>query len=196
MPKGYKVRYKVSGKKYKTIAGYTNAVFNKYRNKIDEGFKTAVEKNKLPDWNYSEKEMKKIFRNSIKSEMANDPELSLKQATSKVLNSRTFTSAEEMTQRRFVNDFKEFRIQLEYEKNHRFRDEKGHFISAKQALGAYDTGRDVPKGPKVRESGYHFVDYRPTADGKLERCEYLVNYNYSPKPGEQRWQITRVKQQK
>lgn len=178
MAKGYKVRFKASSQKkgyrYKTVGGYTNALYKKYKDKIDQGMST------LP----SDADRKRVFKNLVKSQMAEDPSLTLRQAASKVLNTETFTTKEERTEARIKKDFGEFRAQLGYEKNHRFRDAEGHYRSLRDMLGSYDNAEGV--------KGYHFTDYRPDATGKLAAYEYIVRYNYSPKGGQARWEINIV----
>ncbi len=178
MAKGYKVRFKSSspkkGYRYKTVGGYTNALYKKYKDKIDQGMSALA----------SDADRKRVFRNLVKSQMAEDPSLTLRQAASKVLNTETFTTAKERTEIRMKKDFGEFRTQLGYEKGHRFRDAKGHYRSLKDMLGSYDNA----EGTK----GYHFTDYREDEDGKLTAYEYIVTYNYSPKGGQSRWEIRTV----
>lgn len=187
--KGYKVRFKASspkkGYKYKTVAGYANAMYKKYKDKIDAGTKLD-----------SEEKSKKLFKALLKDEMINNPTMTMKQAASKILSTETFTSAEERTEMRFKKDFSEFRKQLGYEKGHRFRNKQGKYISLKEAMGKYVTEK-YREGEKmgntnVEKSGYHFTDYRPDENGKLHAYEYIVKYNYSPKAGQSRWQITLV----
>ena len=180
MAKGYKIRFKATspkkGYRYKTVGGYANALYKKYKGKIDQ----AQGMNFLA----SDSDRKKVLKNLIKSQMKEDPSLTMRQAASKVLNTETFTTAKERTEIRMKKDFSEFRSQLGYEKGHRFRDNKGHYRSLKDMLGSYDN-REGTKG-------YHFTDYRPDESGKLSAYEYVVKYNYSPKGEQARWTINLV----
>lgn len=179
MKKGYKVRFKATspkkGYKYKTIRGYSNAVYNKYKDKIETGLEKAGE-------NRSEYENKRLFNNLVKQMMKDNPDLTMRQAASAVLSTSDFTSKEERTEMRIKKDFGEFRQQLGYEKGHKFRDRSGHYRSLRDMLGDYDP----------TSKGYHFTDYRPDESGKLSAYEYSVHYNYSPKGKQPRWEISLV----
>lgn len=178
MKKGYKVRFKASspkkGYKYKTVRGYSNAVYNKYKDKIEARLKEFGDR--------GESENKRLFSNLVKQMMKDNPEMTMRQAASAVLNSDTFTNAAERTEMRIKKDFGEFRQQLGYEKGHRFRDKNGRYRTFRDMLGDYDP----------ENKGYHFTDYRIDETGKLSAYEYSVKYNYSPKGNQPRWDIKLV----
>ncbi len=162
-----RIRYAVIGKHYKTVGGYANALYKKYRSKMDKAF----------DGSYmTEHERKRQLKFLIKDKMETEG-LTIKQAGSAVLNTETFTTSEERAFNSMKKDISELKDLMGMGKGERFRDKSGKFRKLK----------DVFRWDKD-EKAYTFTKYE-----NGQEVNYVARYNWSPKGNQARWIITRAK---
>lgn len=156
--------YSVRGKTYKTTWGYSNALYNKYKDRIDEKLGGDALSNK--------RQMRRLIEDRMESQ-----HMTMKQAGSSVLNSEAFTTSEERAKRQATNDISELRGALGMKG--RFRDASGKFMK----------GQDVIRW-NSKDKGYDITTWEKGPDGKMVKKEYFAIYNWSPKGNQPRWSIS------
>lgn len=158
--------YSVRGKSYKTTWGYANALYNKYKDRIDSKLGGDALSNK--------RQIRRLIEDRMESQ-----HMTMKQAGSSVLNSEAFTSSEERAKRQATNDISELRDALGMKG--RFRDASGRFMK----------GQDIIKW-NSKDKGYDITTWEKGPDGKMVKKEYFAIYNWSPKGNQPRWIISPV----
>jgi hypothetical protein len=156
--------YSVRGKKYKTTWGYSNALYKKYKDRIDAKLGGDELSNK--------RQIRRLIEDRMESQ-----HMTMKQAGSSILNSETFTTSEERAKRQATNDISELRDALGMKG--RFRDASGKFMK----------GQDVIRW-NSKDKGYDITTWEKGSDGKMVKKEYFAIYNWSPKGNQPRWIIS------
>lgn len=159
--------YSVRGKTYKTTWGYSNALYKKYKDRIDAKLGGDELSNK--------RQIRRLIEDRMESQ-----HMTMKQAGSSVLNSRALMSKEEMARERVWKDEVELRKALGM-KGKRFRDKEGKFASAEQVFSWNED-----------DKGYDITTWEKGPDGKMVKKEYFAIYNWSPKGNQPRWIISPV----
>ena len=158
--------YSIRGKTYKTTWGYSSALYNKYKEKIDTALGGDVLSNK--------RQMRRLIEDRMESQ-----HMTMKQAGSSILNSETFTTSDERAKRQATKDISELRDALGMKG--KFRDASGKFMKA----------QDVIKWNK-KDKGYDITTWEKGPDGKMVKKQYFAIYNWSPKGNQPRWIISPV----
>jgi hypothetical protein len=158
--------YSIRGKTYKTTWGYSSALYNKYKEKIDTALGGDVLSNK--------RQMRRLIEDRMESQ-----HMTMKQAGSSILNSETFTTSDERAKRQATKDISELRDALGMKG--KFRDVSGKFMKA----------QDVIEWNK-KDKGYDITTWEKGPDGKMVKKQYFAIYNWSPKGKQQRWIISPV----